>query len=333
MKTEKQRVENFAEKFHDKDVRIRYVLGAFGDMAECVGIVEEEVFPEEGGSFIKYLGCSYLQKGCPLGVIPMELIECYGLAKKILLRTAVDIVKEKLIAFFIVLYWLFKRKKFYELLNRYVNDVHSKTIGVLIFDEKRYNKFPKELRRAVKLAFKKETGVDIDKAELDLKDKKLRLYIPLYKLTELAIFLIDFDTAYKLPFQDALSEAKDIEELVDILIERNQEKIGVGARLLGIKKTIKLIKCFPPAGRMLKTFFEELNLEEIKMDEADWYWCLRRKWYNFKGILLEERLEEVKKIDKEKEHVKVKFNIAFSEEDFRRKMGEEPPLDNSKKNN
>ncbi len=326
--TEKQRVEEFAKKFNDKDVRIRYVLGAFGDMEDCVGIVEEEVFPKEGGSFIKYLGCSYLQKGCPLGVIPLELIECYGLAKKILMRASVDIVKEKPIAVFLFLYWLFKRKKFYELLNQYVNDIHSKTIGVLKFEEKRYNKFPKELRRAVKIAFKKETGIDIENATLDLNDKKLRFYIPLYKVVELAIFLIDFDTAYRMPLQDALSEAKNIEELLDILIERSVPGY-IENKVKHFRKTIKIIKYFFPIKRMLKTFFEELNLEEIRMDEADWYWCLRRKWYNFKGIPIEERLEEAKRIDEERGHIKVKFNIATSEEDFKEKLG----LDKKSRNN
>jgi len=322
--TEKERVEAFAKSFNDKDVRIRYVLGAFGDMENCVGIVEDEIFPEEG-TFIKYLGCSYLQKGCPLGVIPSELIESYGMAKRILIRAATDIVRDKLLMFFILTFWLFKRKKFYKLINQYVEDIYSKTIGALYFNEKRYNKFPKEIKRAFKKAFIKETGINIDELPKE-RTKKLRFYVPLYRLFDIIVFLVDFDSAYKMPIQDALSEInknndpiKELERIVDLLIERSNSVFKEKPKQ--IKKAVSFIRFFPGIKRILRSFIEELNIEEIKMDEADWYFCLRRKLYNFRGLTLEQRLKELEKIDKEKGHAKINFKLVGTSEDFNRRMG------------
>ena len=49
-------------------------------------------------------------------------------------------------------------------------------------------------------------------------------------------------------------------------------------------------------------FLCELDMEEVKLDEADWYFCLRRDGYDFGGIPIKERLEERKRLDKEKGH-------------------------------
>jgi hypothetical protein len=35
----------------------------------------------------------------------------------------------------------------------------------------------------------------------------------------------------------------------------------------------------------------------------DWYYCLRRDSYNFKGIKIEERLKEAKRIDDEEGNI------------------------------
>jgi len=49
-------------------------------------------------------------------------------------------------------------------------------------------------------------------------------------------------------------------------------------------------------------FLLELDYGKIKTDEADWYFCLKRKDYNFKGVLYEGRLIEKERIDREKGH-------------------------------
>jgi hypothetical protein len=50
--------------------------------------------------------------------------------------------------------------------------------------------------------------------------------------------------------------------------------------------------------KFLMKFFEEIDLEKIKMDEADWYHCLRRNDYNYGGLSIQERLLIRQKIDK-----------------------------------
>ena len=50
-------------------------------------------------------------------------------------------------------------------------------------------------------------------------------------------------------------------------------------------------------------FFIMLDIEKVKLDESDWYYCLRRCSYNFGGKSLEVRLVEARKVDKKKKHL------------------------------
>ena len=47
----------------------------------------------------------------------------------------------------------------------------------------------------------------------------------------------------------------------------------------------------------LKEFLSQLDYKEIHLSKDDYYFCLRKSAYNFKGHTLSERLEEAAGID------------------------------------
>lgn len=60
-----------------------------------------------------------------------------------------------------------------------------------------------------------------------------------------------------------------------------------------------LLAVRPVAMKLVK----EIDLGQIRFDENDWYYVLRRKSYNFGGKSIDERLKEVDNIDKEKGNI------------------------------
>ncbi len=57
----------------------------------------------------------------------------------------------------------------------------------------------------------------------------------------------------------------------------------------------------------------ELDTKKVGLDEADWYFCLRRNTHNYRGIPLPERLAELERIDAERKHMYVKVEYKQQE--------------------
>ena len=56
-------------------------------------------------------------------------------------------------------------------------------------------------------------------------------------------------------------------------------------------------------GKLAKEIVNELDISKVIIDDMDWYYCLRRDSYNFRGLLLDERLILVGKRDKEEGNI------------------------------
>lgn len=295
--TIEEEIKLYADKINSGDFKIKYLFGVYGDTNKDTGIVVDDIFPKEGGAYNKLLGCSYLFKTCPFGIIPSALIELYGLAKKMVSRVVIDILQDKLILSFVLFLYIFQKKRFYKYLNQYTNILYNKVLLVIPFDANRFNKFQKELRRVNEKVFEGE---------------KHKLSEPLKKIFEVIIYLLDFDTAYRFSAQDVLGQIdknnepiKEFKRLAELLEERyNDESCKSKAKQL---KRLVPIFYYPYFNRLLTKFFKEINIEEVKLDEADIYFCLGRYLYNINGISIEERLKEKERIDKEKGHIKINF--------------------------
>jgi len=127
----------------------------------------------------------------------------------------------------------------------------------------------------------------------------------------IALFL-EYDNAYRFRLQDILvlksnvaarkNIKKEVSRLFDILIERETS----GPQAEKWEKTRKIILLLLRL-KIFREYFTSILINihpaEVMIDENDWYFCLRRKSFNFKGKTLEERLKIKDEIDKEKGHI------------------------------
>lgn len=114
--------------------------------------------------------------------------------------------------------------------------------------------------------------------------------------------VLQFDNVYRLSIQDvfALYDSsaplvKELKRLLDIWISR-EKNASIILKLKRIRPVINVLYLYPKVRKRLKEILDGLDLEKIKLDEADWYWCLNRPNYDFRGVSYEERKKEFTKI-------------------------------------
>lgn len=304
---------------------IGLVVGAFGDMDECEGLLERVITPPEGGTFMKFVGCSYLFKGFPMN----QFVENLGLAKALIsFLPRVIILKSFLFTTSFILLFFFARRRLIHYLNLFIGMIYDRTVIRTHMNEKRYNPFTKELRRATELVLNKEYIVKkslIDYSAIEMKDnegnfnvRNLELSVLMAKITYLIYFFLEHDNAYRFRVQDILELVNkenvrknivaEIDRLFRVLIEREHPSYGERAKWIALRRiAINFLRFNSMARRIVKNILLEIDIEKVKLDEADWYFCLRRKTYSFRGVPLELRLREKVLIDKEKGHTIPKF--------------------------
>ena len=98
------------------------------------------------------------------------------------------------------------------------------------------------------------------------------------------------------------SPTREMRRLLDILLEREIPG-DQRNKYVRIKKALTLVLLLSKKARkMTVVFFSNMDLEKVKLDEADWYYCLQRHQYNYRGISIQDRVNEKKRIDIEKGH-------------------------------
>lgn len=325
--------EKLIDKVH-KDILARkpfeIVMGAFGDVEGCEGYVEEKITPPKvkEGRFSKWYGCTYLFKGIPDGAI----VEGIGFGKaflSILPREMIEPVFETKL--YLLYLYLFRRKVFYHSLRTYVNVVCTQLVDKIGLPENQYNTLTRELKRAIKKVLVKEykriwnlpedsivEGVTIGNA--DPKTFRRHEFLSaIWNLTRFSALFIEHDNAYRFPLQDAFeiiekeeiekSVVKEINRVFEVVISRSDH---IKMKMTSLRRMVLLALIVSPWLRnFVKDVIRELDFEKLKLDRSDWYFCLNRKGYQYRGIPYEKRLEIRKKIDKEKGHYRlVVYNIS-----------------------
>lgn len=297
-----------------------FVQGAYGDMEKCEGMLESVTTPPEGGTFMKYFGCSYLAKGFPAN----EVVEAMGLAKALISLLPREILARSIVlSSALLILFLFAKKRFYYYANVYIEMIYERTVRKLGMQVERYNQFAKELARSTELAIKREVPefekplTYVSPAEAST-DKGLRLPVLIAKLSGFICFFLEHDNAYRFRVQDALgclnkenvkkSIIGEVRRLFGILKSRENSQYGIREKWERLEKLIvPFLYVSRTARRIARNTLLEIDIDKIKLDEDDWYFCLRRRAYNFKGVSLEDRLREKDRIDIEKDHVFLKF--------------------------
>ncbi len=100
----------------------------------------------------------------------------------------------------------------------------------------------------------------------------------------------EYDDAYRYPAQDVFEEfdreraKKDIigelSRLLDIYIERDNR--GTAQKFLRIKRLLTFLRFFPKYRKLLQIFILELDVNQIKLDEADCFHSQYKWGYNWR---------------------------------------------------
>lgn len=104
--------------------------------------------------------------------------------------------------------------------------------------------------------------------------------------------MLEYDDAYRYTFQDVLVEmdkdgvrkdvVKEITKVLDLTLERDDR--GLFIKFTQVRKLLFLVNYDKTVKQMLTRFFLELNLNRIKMDDADLYHASFKQGYNWKHI-------------------------------------------------
>lgn len=327
-----KRLKKRIEKEISENKQFMKVVGAFGDVEDCEGILEKHLTPESGGTFSKFYGCDYLFKGVPM----QSVVEGIGLGKSMISMIPRELVAPSLIVkTMLFLLFIFQRKKFYHFLRVYFYNQWFHSVYKINLLPERFNKVGKELHRAMDLALEKACR-RIGMNSLDLLNRDFNIQTPreIYEAIafawEFIVLFIEYDNAYRFRLQDALENlnkenvekntVKEIKRLLDLLIEReNPIYGGIPNKWKQIKRVIIPVLILSKTIRnLIRDFLLQLDLDMIKLDEDDFYFCLNRKGNSIRGISYEKRIEIKKEIDKQKgfSYVRVSQDAPFVIEIF-----------------
>lgn len=127
----------------------------------------------------------------------------------------------------------------------------------------------------------------------EMPDKLFAWKVRLEKLRDIICMFLEYDNAYTLRLQDIIVELdkrafernppKEIRRLMGVMIER-EKNIPMAKKLKGLKNVIYIFLRFSPHYcDILKKVVRELDVEKVKLDKGDWYFCKKRMDYYFGG--------------------------------------------------
>ena len=302
------------------------VVGAFGDVENCEGYIEDVSYPPDGGIFIKFFGCDFLFKGWP----DNKIVEGIGLAKSFVSTFPRMILAKSLaLQIFIIFMYIFQRNKLIHFFNCSTAMIHGHITSKIGFDPHRYNRYVKELKRSFDARImawdriipsrERESVIGTTYDEKDIKGQveKRKMVKSIAHLGEFLCLFLEHDTAYKIPLQDIIpllnkeallkNPRKEIMRLFDICIERATEH-GILGKAKEMKKLLNVLFIISPFSlKFTKEFLYDLDLEKIKPDKYDLYFSYKRRGYSIQGLSLDERLAIKEKLDIEHHHYRMQL--------------------------
>lgn len=300
--------KEFIERLH-RDIKekgkIMLIASIFGDIEWCDAYLEEIIRPPEGGTFMKLYGCSYLYKGYP----DKETVERVDLIKRVFMASVRLLNKSPFRYFVSIMFLLFRKRVIKNLIYWFVN-IFEQYLGKIQLPLKEFNVFPRELIRVgLKLA------EDVSDEPSKFPDAGQTYRDRIQRLVYCFAMIMEYDNAYRWRVQDILGNldkdnlkknpTKEIKRLFNIFIERD---FGIQDRIILIRKIVLFLLYVNKKFRTLATqFLMELDIDKVKLDEADFYFCLMRKSYNYRGLNFSSRMKIKDSIDKERGHIIIRI--------------------------
>ncbi len=254
------------------------MLGAYGFKGEdCTGVIEKFIRPDSGGRYTKFVGCNYLFPGDPR----VNVINTIGTSKQ-LFPFLSTLLSDKMLLAGIGFLYIFRRKFLWMIFEKLLDVIYRSIYPLRLMPDK-YATPVREIRRVADIIIAKfpkemETG--------------------LVKFRDICSMNLEYDMAYRWPFQDIIPEinkakfnenpAKEIRRVSDIF----QERGGIEDDWRKFEKIILLaIRISPRVKELIIDFINELDFEKIKLTEAAWFFCLNRPNYQFRGMPYKERFK------------------------------------------
>jgi hypothetical protein len=117
---------------------------------------------------------------------------------------------------------------------------------------------------------------------------------------EILVWIIDCDNAYRLRLEDIFNSVarRDLVEqpketfdrMMNIYLER-ETNISVSNKFKKLGKLLSYLLYIPKYKKAFSKAFDGIEYWNLQLDEADTYWTIIRKDYNFMGMNVEQRKE------------------------------------------
>lgn len=285
-KIDKERAKFLSEVKAGRMPKIMH--GAFGpETKDSDAYIEEEII--DNGHKYKLYGCSYLYKG----TFDDHTVHGIQLGKSLLSEIPMKFLKNPPLALGVAFLYLFQRKKLLRAVDFMMGQIEWRVMRWYNIPDENYNPTTREIKRAVSLAV-------VDNLWGNLVSK----------VVNFICLVLETDNAYRLRLQDAYHAAHirwsgeiTVLRILDILKER-ETKYGIGFKWSFYRWVIlSALAVSPELRRIIRETIKEIDPNKIKMDEADWYFSLRFKSYNFRGLDCDLRGNERIRIDTHKHHI------------------------------
>ena len=112
--------------------------------------------------------------------------------------------------------------------------------------------------------------------------------------------LLEYDDAYRLRVADIFTETNQAEmlynprkELLKVMeIYAKREKAGITEKLISVSKVLSYLLWLPRIRNAFTSAFRSTDIENLRLDEGDKYYALKRGDYDFMGKEEEQRKQE-----------------------------------------
>lgn len=254
-------------------------------------------FPEDGGILIHYEGCKYPKKGWPT----QDATWANNIAKRQTLMMAMSLQSKGIILpaiGFVLTPWKYKIQLLENVLRHY-NRMGDMVLQPYYLKDNRYCVFCRELRFLI-ANFLIGIGISIPVAE---------------DTGKILAHIFEYDEAYKYPLQDALTDIDwtgNLRKEITAAVKRLGNRTAIPAlseKFSQMSKILNLALLHPKVKRALKEAISLSDTDNLNLLEDDYYWCILRSEYKFRGIPYEVRLVEWDKIHDGKPPLQYKVEI------------------------
>jgi hypothetical protein len=117
------------------------------------------------------------------------------------------------------------------------------------------------------------------------------------QLVDIGSMILEFDDSYRYAIQDAFGEinseamrTEPAKELVRVIRIIQQRGNGISERFKAVERLIPFMLRIKVIREFVDSFFAEIDLKKMALDDMDFYRCMVRTGYEYRGLPDAERI-------------------------------------------